>query len=593
MAFSTLSEFLCYLESIGELQRVTREVDPYLEITELATRAVREGKPALLFERVKGSRFPLAINVYASEKRIELALGRHPERIGEELVAFAEHIVPPSFSALWSERKMLRRFLAARPRLVRNALSQEVVTTAPDLNLFPLQVCWPGDGGRFVTQGQVFTVDPQTQKRNVGMYRMHVYDEKTTGMHWQIQKGGGFHYRRAEELNRPLEVAVALGTSPALLLATVSALPEGIDEVLFAAFLQGKPIPLTKAKTLSLAVPAEAEFILEGIVQPHERRLEGPFGDHFGHYSLAAPFPVFHLQAITHRKNPVYPATVVGILPMEDKYLGDATQQILAPLTRVLFHEVRSVWAYYEAGFHNLLVASVDVRYKKEALKTSFGLLGTGQLSLTKCLILVSKEVNPRDWRAVLREIKNHFNPETDLHILSNVPLDTLDFTSRTMEIGSKMILDATRKNITQRPEQIHEPHTLSEHSFRELDNRILKARSFEDTLLVVQVTKEGREVLEKLVAHPVVQKFSLLAVVSEDIDLGSDENTIWGIFTRFDCVRDIVFSEQTFVGTVPRYSGVVGIDATWKEGYPEPLKMDESIVRHVDTYWDTLWSTQ
>ncbi|MBF8293572.1 MAG: hypothetical protein HW389_117, partial [Bacteroidetes bacterium] len=389
MNFTSLSEFLRYLESIGEVRRVKVEVDPYLEVTEIAVRALRESKPVLFFENVKGSRFPLVINVYGTERRIEHALGRHPEQIGQDLFQFVDGLLPPRFGALWQRRKTLSRIASARGRLVSASESQRSVLE-PDLDILPIQTCWPDDGGRFLTLGQVFTYDPVDAKRNVGIYRMHVYDSRTTGMHWQIQKGGGFHYHHAEELGKDLEVAVALGTDPALLLASVAALPEGMDEVAFAAFLRGAPIGMTRGKRISIQVPAQAEFILEGVVPQKERRKEGPFGDHFGHYSHSAPFPVFHLKAMTHRRNPVYPATVVGIPPMEDKFLGDATQQILGPLARVLHSEIRDVWAYYEGGFHNLLVVSVNARYKKEAMKAALGLLGSGQLSLTKSMILVS-----------------------------------------------------------------------------------------------------------------------------------------------------------------------------------------------------------
>ena len=389
MRFTALREFVEYLEKYGELHRVKVEVDPVLEISEIATRSLKEGKPALLFENVKGSKYPLVINTLASEHRIELALGTHPESLGEELISFFEQAIPPSSKALFKHPKVLRRFLSSRTSDITIAISQEIVEK-PDLDSLPIIKCWPHDGGKFITLPQVFTYDPRTGKRNVGMYRMHVFDAETTGMHWQIQKGGGFHYYQADKMNRPFELAVALGTDPAMLLATIAALPEGIDEAMFAGFLRKKGTQLVGGRSISISVPANAEFILEGVVRPKERRMEGPFGDHFGHYSAAAEFPVFHVSAITRRKNPIYPATVVGIPPMEDKFLGDATQKILGPLAKLLHSEVRSLWAYYEAGFHNLLVVSIEERYQKEAMKTALGLMGTQQLSLTKCLIMIS-----------------------------------------------------------------------------------------------------------------------------------------------------------------------------------------------------------
>ena len=591
MNFPSLSDYLRYLESIGELRRISAEVDPYLEVTEIAIRALREHKPALLFENVKGSKFPLAINVYGSERRIEHALGRHPGEIGKELINFAESMMSPKLGTFWQQKKMVYKALASRGKRISFADSQRVVT-APDLDSLPIQTCWPGDGGRFLTLGQVFTYDPVNAKRNVGVYRLQVYDTKTTGMHWQIQKGGGFHYHLAEQLGKDLPLAVALGTDPALLLASVAALPEGMDEVAFAAFLRGSSISMTRGKSIPIQVPANAEFVLEGIVHQKERKREGPFGDHFGHYSHSADFPVFRLTAMTHRRNPVYPATVVGIPPMEDKFLGDATQEILGPLARMLHTEVRDVWAYYESGFHNLLVVSVDARYKKEAMKAALGLLGTGQLSLTKCVVLVSAGVDVRNWSAVLQEISQNFDPHFDFVLIPRVPLDTLDFTSFRMELGSKMILDATRK---QRPESEGKPKSKSVprarvSDIRAIDRRIIDAYVWDNCFLIVKVQEKGRTIVEKLVKRKDLQHLKMIAVVSEDVNIRDGENAIWGIFTRFDCERDVIFSEQSLIGISPIYKGVMGIDATWKTGYPEVLKIPEEVVKKVDSRWNEYW---
>ena len=589
MRFTALREFVDYLEKNGELHRVKVEVDPVLEVTGIATRALREGKPALFFERVKGAKYPLVINTLASEHRIELALGEHPEKLGEELISFFEEAIPPSLTSLLKHRRVVRRMLSSRLNDIPIAISQEIVEK-PDLSDLPITKCWPGDGGKFITLPQVFTYDPRSGKRNVGMYRMHVFDARTTGMHWQIQKGGGFHYYHADKMNRPLELAVALGTDPAFLLATIAALPEGIDEAMFAGFLRKKRTELALGRTVSISVPANAEFILEGVVHPAERRKEGPFGDHFGHYSPASEFPVFHLSAITHRKDPIYPSTVVGIPPMEDKFLGDATQKILGPLARLLHSEVRSLWAYYEAGFHNLLVVAIEERYQKEAMKAALGLMGTQQLSLTKCLVTVSENVDPRDFRQVLHAIRENFDPHYDFIMLPKVPLDTLDFTSYKMNLGSKMILDATRKG-KQRPK--YSATKKVEYAIQHLpshDRRIIEATLIEDTLLLVKVKNDGAAVVKKLLGSVMLDGIKLLAAVSEDVDIHSRESYIWGVFTRFDCERDVKFTQQKLVGISPIYKGTLGIDATWKDGYPEPLVMDERIVKRVEERWDSYW---
>ncbi|MBI4418145.1 MAG: UbiD family decarboxylase, partial [Ignavibacteriales bacterium] len=412
------------------------------------------------------------------------------------------------------------------------------------------------------------------------------FDGMTTGMHWQIQKGGGFHFHRAESLRKDLEVAVALGTDPATLLASVAALPEGIDEAMFAGFLRGRAVRFARGVSAGIRVPAGAEFILEGTVNRSERRLEGPFGDHFGHYSHAAPFPLFHVRTITHRRNAVYPATVVGIPPMEDKFLGDATQYILGPLARLIHKEVRDLWAYYEAGFHNLLVVAVEERYHKEAMKAALGLLGTGQLSLTKCLVLVSETVNPRNWNEVLAAIRDNFDPHFDFVLLPKVPLDTLDFTSYKMELGSKMILDATRKD---RPSQ-KAKRPIDEKRIRGMDRRIVDTAIMGETMLLVKVRANGGEVMRKLLKKKELESVKIVAAVSDDVNIRDQENALWGVFTRFDCERDVVFSDQKLIGISPVYKGTMGIDATWKKGYPAALRMDERVVKLVDKRWSEYW---
>ena len=590
MTFTSFGDFSRLLESAGELHRVSAEVDPFLEITEIASRAIREEKPAILFERVKGSAYPVVVNALASDRRCELALGRHPERIGEDLVRFLEGAFPPRLSALVAHRKTGARFLHTPVRMVRSAPSQEI-TGEPDMDSLPILTCWPGDGGRFITLPQVVTYDPEGGKRNMGMYRMHVFDRRTAGMHWQIQKGGGFHYHRAEKLGRPLELAVAIGTDPALLLATVAPLPENIDEAMFAGFLRGKRTEFVRGKTVSIAVPACAEFILEGIVQPGERRLEGPFGDHFGHYSAAAPFPVFHASALTRRRHPVFPATVVGIPPMEDKFLGDATQMMLSPLVKLLHAEVTAMWAYYEAGFHNLLVVAVDQRYAKESMKTALGLMGMSQLSLTKCIILVSEGVDVRNFSDVLAEVRQNYDPHFDFVMIPRVPLDTLDFTSARMNLGSKMILDATRKEM---PRGAAAPRRKTGRGgippLRGVDRRIVDQNLLDEAILIVKVRRDGNQVLRKLLHHPHLSALPLIVTVSEDVDIRDRENALWGIFTRFDCERDVLFTEQKLMGISPVYRGVMGIDATWKKGYPARLEMTDEVRKRVEERWDSYW---
>jgi 4-hydroxy-3-polyprenylbenzoate decarboxylase len=593
-----LRSFLLQLEAHRDLKRVRVEVDPRFEIAEIAQRMVREGGPALLFERVKGSPWPLAINFFGTFRRIERALGMHPEALGERIVRFAEELNPPTPSALWNARDFLPRLLAFRPSRVSSAPAQRVIEREPDLGTLPVITCWPGDGGPFITFPLVVTKHPVTRKTNVGIYRMQVFDRALTGMHWQIHKGGGFHYRVAEQRGEPLPVAVALGADPALMLAGIFPLPEALEEIAFAGILSARRTRLASARTVPLEVPADAEFVLEGVVPPGERRAEGPFGDHFGHYCDVADFPVFRVRTITRRSQPIYPAAVVGKPPQEDRYMGDASQMILGPLIRLIRPEVRDVWAYYEAGFHNLLVASVEGRYTREPVRTALGLLGEGQLGLSKVLVMVDESVNARSFRAVLRAIREHFDPREHFHLISRAPLDTLDFTSFKMHHGSRIILDATGSRAQYsggRPTTVsNEPDTELGPAFtrdaKDLAPHVQGWRVWEDTLLVVQADGVrmdiGREVLEPLVASPATARLKMIAVVSPDVNLDDDVDTIWGIFTRFDPARDLVFRRTSLQGVQPVHEGVLGIDATWKPGYPDAVRANDEVARHVDARW-------
>ncbi len=581
--FRDLHEFINHLEQSGQLKRITVEVDPVLEVSEIAQRVVRDEGPALLFEQPTGAQFPLVMNLFGSMKRIELALGRHPQEIGEELVQTVQRLNPPSLQGFWQSRRLLWRGLSMRPKEVTGAPVQEIVEQ-PDLDQLPILKCWPLDGGRFITYGTVLTQDPNSNRRNFAIYRLHVYDQDRTGMHWQSMKGGRGHYYEAEQQGKPLDVAVVLGGDPILMLSAVLPMPEDFDEIAFAGFLRGAPTPMVRGKATNLLVPANAEFILEGIVPPGERRIEGPFGDHFGHYSDAAEFPVFHIKRVTRRRNAVYPATVVGKPPQEDKYMGLASGEMIGPLIKVINPNIIDLHAYVGAGFHNLLGVSLKERHPKEVLKTALSLMGTGQLSLTKAMILVREDVDPRNFPALLRELWFRFEPQERMLLIPIAPLDTLDYTSFKMHVGSKLILDATGEPVT----SAAPPQTVSDP--RALDSRITRYKLLDGGFLVVVIEREPRDVLGKLIQWSDLGPVKFIAAVSSDVNLEDEENLLWGIFTRFDPARDMLFEEMRFLGARPMYSGRIAIDATWKEGYPKPVEMDESIIRKVDARWEEYW---
>jgi len=579
MIFPDLQSFIAELERQGELVRVTVEVDPQYEVAELVQRVIRQDGPALLFERVKGADFPLVMNMFGSSRRIEIALGRHPEEIGRELIDLVQQLNPPTLSKLWAMRGRLARARFMRPARVSSAPVQEVVEP-PRLDRLPNLWSWPRDGGPFITFGPTLTQNPRTHARNFGLYRLQVFDPSTTGMHWQSMKGGRGHHFEAERAQQPLEAAVVLGGDPVTMLSAILPLPEDMDELSCAGYVRGAPTRFVKAKSISLDVPANAEFILEGTVPPGERRLEGPFGDHFGHYSEAEMFPVFNVRTVTRRRNPVYPGAVVGKPPQEDKWIGIAAGEIVGPLIRVINPSIRDLSASADAVFHNLLVVSMVERHPKEALKVALNLLGTGQLSLTKVTVLVREDVPVRSFPAMLRELWYRFDPTERMLLLPIAPLDTLDYTSYELHVGSKLVLDATGPaRTTEAP-----PTAISDPSA--LDRRIAKHKVLEGGFVVVMVKEQPREVLAELVKWDGLGPVRFIAAVSDDVDLEDESSVVWGIFTRFDPARDMIFGRQEFIGAKPVYGGRIGIDATWKPGYPPPVTMPEEVVNLVERRW-------
>ena len=576
--FPDLRSFVEFLERTGRLARIRVPVDPVLEISEILQRVVREKGPALLFERPKGSDIPLVTNLFGTMDRMELALGRHPQAIGRDLVDALQRLNPPSLSALWGARKLLARARHMPPKRTSSGPVHEI-TEPPRLSALPHLQCWPRDGGRFVTFGPTLTEDPATHRRNFGLYRLQIFDDATTGMHWQSMKGGRGHHWEAERRGEALPAAVVLGGDPILMLSAVLPLPEDVDELAFAGFLRGSATRLVRGRSIPLAVPANADIVLEGTVAAGERRPEGPFGDHFGHYSEAADFPVFHVQTITRRRDALYPATVVGKPPQEDKVIGVAAGEMIGPLIRMINPNVVDLYAFENASFHNLLGVAVKERHPKEVLKTAFNLLGTGQLALTKVAVMVGADVSPRRFDVLLRELWHRFDPEERMLLLPIAPLDTLDYTSYRMHVGSKLVLDAAGEVITSAPP----PSTLP--ALEGFDQRITAARLIEG-LLIVQVKREGRAVLERLVQWDGLGPIKLIFAVSEDVRLDDEANLMWGIFTRFDPARDLVAQSQAFVGARPVYRGRLGIDATWKQGYPAPLEMTPEIIKLVDRRW-------
>jgi 4-hydroxy-3-polyprenylbenzoate decarboxylase len=447
MAWKDLREFLAALEKDGDLKRITAEVDPVLEITEINDRVVKAGGPALLFENVKGARTPCAINLFGTERRMARALG--VEQIDDVAAAIEELIAtfetkPAGLLDKLRLLPKLKQLADFFPKDVKKGACQEVILTGADIDLttLPILQCWPDDAGKYITLPLVITRDPVTRKRNVGFYRMQVFDERTTGMHWQRHKGGAEHYRKATER---LPVAVAIGCDPATVWSGILPLPPDLDEFIVSGFIRKRPVELVKCRTIDLEVPANAEIVLEGWVQPGELRREGPFGDHTGFYSLADDFPVFHVEAITHRRDPIYQTIVVGKPLQEDCFMGLAVERVFAPLIRKQIPEIVDLHMPYEGIFHNLVIVAIRKRYPGHARKVMHAIWGLGGMMFSKVIVVVDHDTPVRDYGHVAWKTLNNIDPQRDMEFVLG-PIDDLDHSSRLPAFGSKVGIDATRK---------------------------------------------------------------------------------------------------------------------------------------------------
>ncbi|MCF7848158.1 MAG: UbiD family decarboxylase [Kiritimatiellales bacterium] len=583
MSFRDLREFIQALEMRGELVRVTAEVDPDQEITIIQHKVLAAGGPALLFENVKGSPYRIVSNLYGTKERVELVIGRPPAEIGEEMAGLAEELMPPTVSNVWKNRKKIFQCLKMRMKTVGSSPVLEEIHEPANLNELPVLKCWPLDGGHFFTLPLVHTADPETGGGNLGIYRMQRYDDSSTGMHWQIEKGGGFHFKKACAMGQPLPVSVVLGGPPALTLAAIAPLPEGMDERLLAALLLDRPLEVLNRKKTGHKVSAQAEFILEGCVKTGDDRREGPFGDHLGHYSHSAGFPVYRVDRVLARKDAIYPATVVGKPPQEDFYIGNALQEMCVPLLKMIKPGITDLWSYAETGFHPLAAMSVNERYGKEALKYALGVLGEGQLSLTKVLMVVDNDVNVRDFHAVSRALREHLDPVDGLHLLAPTAQDTLDFTGPAINFGSRLLLLANKgKNSPLRPAPPSPPQPADVHP------GIRALRALGEGVLIFVVSKDWKreEVQDALKNHPVAKQYVLHVAVSDDVDIESDMMALWGWFTRFDPYMDIHPAEREVRGNKLILHPPLLIDATWKEGYRLPVKFDPQIEKRVNDNW-------
>ena len=578
---SNLRTFLDQLTRENEIVTIETEVDPYLELAEVHRRVIDRGGPALLFKRVKGSRYSVVTNLFGTRRRIELAFGPKPEALVRELVQVAELLLPPRPAELWKHRGLGSDVLRLGTRNTTRSPVTQVRDQPARLNELPVLTTWQEDGGPFITLPLVYTENPVTKKHNLGIYRMQVYDAQTTGLHWQIQKGGGFHYTEAERLGQSLPVTVFLGGPPALILAAIAPLPEDVPELVLASLLAGEKLKLTKnplSNSGAHRLAAEAEFALVGHAPPHQRRPEGPFGDHYGYYSLQHDYPVFEVDAVFHRRDAIYPATVVGKPRQEDFFIGDYLQQLLSPLFPLVMPGVRDLWTYGETGFHSLCAAVVKERYGREALVSGFRILGEGQLSLTKFLLLTDTPQDLKDFPRLLEHVLARFNPETDLFIFSNVSMDTLDYTSGKVNEGSKAIMLGLGEAKRDLPREF----------IGELPGGVSAAEVFCGGCLVVQgrTYAEDAEQAARLAKDPVVAEWPLVVLHDDASVARSLKDFLWSTWTRFEPASDLYAAETKVVRHHLAYRCPIVIDARTKPGFPKELIVRDDIGQLVKRRW-------
>lgn len=604
MAFKDIQAFMKKIEDKGQLKRITAEVDADLEITEITDRISKKVGPALLFENVKGSKYPLLINAMGSYERMSMALG--VEKLDDiqeeisELINMQNYVKIPR---LIKSVPRLFRLLSVFPwKLPVKGACQEVIELNPDLSTIPVLKCWPDDGGKFITLPLVMTKDPDTGVQNTGMYRMQIYDKNTTGMHWHWHKDGREIYDKYRKLGGKMPVSVAIGCDPAITFSAISPLPKMIDEMMFAGYLRKWPVKMVKSITNDIYVPADAEFILEGYVDVNEPlRLEGPFGDHTGYYSLADMYPVFHVTCITHKKNAVYPTTIVGKPPMEDCYMSIATERAFLPLLKMIYPEIVDYSLPFEGVFHNCVIVSIKKRFPGHGKKIMNSLWGMGQMMYAKMIIVVDESINPHDVKAVAKQVFESIDMTRDL-VFSEGPLDALDHASAQDHYGYRLGVDATKKFEVERKEvkwnyKLKESKALNDYL---LNNENIASFNYpiKDVLqgaLIVSIKKknpnDAKKIINELWAHEDMKYNKLLIIVDEDVDANDVSKAAWKVFNNIDAKRDLVVSEVNLEDN--NFGHRIGIDATKKwydEGHtrewPDDIVMCDEIKEKVTKRW-------
>ena len=575
-----LRSFTDALAADGELVVVEAEVSPDLEVAEIHRRVIAAGGPALLFENVKGCAFPLVTNLFGTPGRVERAFGKKPEELVRRAAALPDELLPPSLGKLWAQRGLFADLAKVGMRRLKKGPVCEVVDRPAGLSRLPALKTWARDGGRFLTLPLVYTEPPVEGPPNLGMYRIQLYSDDQTGLHCQIGKGGGFHLGEAEERGEALPVNVNLGGPPAAILGAIAPLPEGVPELLLASLALGRRLPLADNPAGPLPLLADAEMVLVGEVKPGARRPEGPFGDHYGYYSEVHDYPLLDVHALVRRKRPLMPATVVGKPRQEDFFLGDYLQELLSPLFPRVMPGVVDLWSYGETGYHSLAGAVVRERYKREAMAHAFRILGEGQLSLTKFLLLTDGPVDLRDFRATLQYVLERADFRTDLFLFANLSMDSLDYAGPTINEGGKGVLLGTG-------DPVRELRSSYAGSAGPL---VRDVRVFCPGVLVVETPPyaEVPEAAAEIAQDPAFADWPLV-VLSDEAERASrsSANFLWTTFTRFDPAGDVTAREVRLVHNHAAMEPPIVIDARMRPSYPEELFCDEETAERVDRRWN------
>lgn len=581
-------EFVDALRRENEIVEITDVVDPFLELAEIQRQVVYRKGPALLFSNVKNCTFPVATNLYGSQKRIDIAFGSRPIDFIKSAVETFEKLMPPTPSKIWAARGLAWDVMKVGTRKVKNAPLLQKEITDGGLEKLPQLVCWQEDGGAFVTLPLVYTEHPISRKSNLGMYRIQLHNARQCGMHIQIHRGGGFHHHEAERNNQALPVHIYTGGPPALVIAAIAPLPEDVPEILLASLLAGGRLGKTTRQDLSpYPFLSDADFCIVGEIPPHQKMPEGPFGDHYGYYSLKHDYPFANVKHIFHRPDAIYPATVVGRPPQEDHFIACYLQDLLKPLIHMVMPQVKQVWAFEESGVHSLAGAVVRDRYPREALTTALRILGEGQLSLSKCLMVTDQDIDVKNFTALFTCILERIDFRRDLFVLSNISQDTLDYTSGKINEGSKAIF----LGLGEKKREL--PHNWT----GELgDTRFKNPRVFCPGAVCIEATSShivDDNLAHALAQNPALQNWPMVFIVDDADDAcASPEDFVWHIFTRFEPARDIYALKSETRRFHVELTPPIVIDCRMKSWYPKVLESDPAIVKKVAPLVDRICSS-